>query len=330
MYHHGTIRKYTAALLDLFNDLEIQYEDSQGNIISRNIPLKYSSIEKTRVLDNYTTEQLASGNTNVLPRAALAMSTMVKSEARTTNKNIKIAKIKTEDTFEWMYNSVPYEFTFELAFICRGMNEASMIVEQLAPKFNPTINIDVWDATNLDEPTRVPVKLLDIGIEQAEYDETSSNLVFVNCGLSIQGNLYPPVRSTDRIKEFKMNMNEWSGNFFTRKEIMGWDVNENGEPVDGRIISYDESENIEAPSVIAINGSPVIGENELTAVVDNISPDLPNYIYEWSILLGDATIVGDGATANLVVNGAGQVEVQLKVIDYFNRYSSLDKTFTIS
>ena len=30
MIHHGTIRKYTAALLDLFNGIEIQYEDSNG------------------------------------------------------------------------------------------------------------------------------------------------------------------------------------------------------------------------------------------------------------------------------------------------------------
>jgi hypothetical protein len=135
-------------------------------------------------LDNFSTEQLLAGNTNTLPRGAIALSTMIKAEQRTTNKNLKIGKVKGENTFEYMYNSVPFEFTFELAIMCRGMNEAAMIIEQIAPKFNPTVNIDVWDAENLNEPTRIPVKLLDIGIESNEYDELSSNIVTVNVGTS--------------------------------------------------------------------------------------------------------------------------------------------------
>ena len=161
-YHHNTIRTYTGALLNLFNDLEVQYKNSSGEVTSRNIPIRFATKEKSKILDEYTTEQLTSGNYNVLPRANLSWSNMIKAEQRTTNKHVKINTKATDTHFEFLYNSVPYEFTYELTIMCRGLNEATMIIEQIACKFNPIINIDVYDATNLDEPTRIPVSLLDI------------------------------------------------------------------------------------------------------------------------------------------------------------------------
>lgn len=330
MIHHGTIRKYTAALLDFFNGLEIQYEDSNGNVISRNIPIRYSSIEKIRILDTYTTDQLVTGNTNVLPRAAIALSTMVKSDARTTNKNVKIATIKTDDTFEYMYNSVPYEFTFELSIMCRGMNEAMMVVEQIAPKFNPTVNIDVWDASNLDEPTRVPVKLLDIGLETEEYEELSSNIVNVNIGLSIMGNLYPPIKSVDRVKDFKMYINQQDGNFYSKKAIMGWDVDTDGSLTNEELTEVTDTTTY-APSVISINSdsSVIVGSNNLYAIYEDKDNKLSELTFEWSILSGSGTIVGDLDTAQLTVSSAGDIEVQVTITDAFGNYNSLSKIFNV-
>lgn len=330
MIHHGTIRKYTAALLDFFNGLEVQYEDSNGNVISRNVPVKYSTREKIHVLDDYTAEQLVSGNTNVLPRAALAWSTMTKAEQRVTNKNVKIAKIKTEDTFEYMYNSVPYEFTFELTIMCRGMNEATQLIEQIAPKFNPTVNIDIWDAGNLDEPTRIPVKLLDIGIESEEYEDFSSNLVSVNMGLSLMGNLYPPVKQIERIKDFKMYINEQNGNFFTKKSIMGWDVETDGSLANGELTQITDTITY-PPQVISINAdnSVIVGPNNLTVIYDDRDNKLNELTFEWTVLSGSAVIVGDLDRAQLDVSSAGDVEVQVTITDAFGNYNSLSKTFSI-
>jgi len=330
MIHHGTIRKYTAALLDLFNGIEIQYEDSNGTTLSRNIPIKYSSREKAKILDDYTSEQLFSGNTNVLPRANLAMSTMVKADSRIQNKNLKIAKIKTDDTFEYMYNSVPYEFTFELTFQCRGMNEASQIVEQIAPKFNPTVNIDVWDVSNLDEPTRVPVKLLDIGFETEEYDDVSSNIVMINIGLSIMGNLYPPIKSSGRIKEFKMYVNEQQGNFFNKKSILGWDVDDNGELTNSNMTQVTDTVTY-APSLISINSENTVqvGLNNLVLIYEDKDNKLSELTFEWDVISGSAVVVGDLDTAELTVSAVGDVEVQVTITDAFGNYNSLSKTFTI-
>jgi hypothetical protein len=316
--------------MDLFNGFEIQYEDSNGVTISRNIPIKYSSREKSRIIDDHTAEQLLSGNTNVLPRGSIAISTMVKSDQRVQNKNMKIATIRTDDTFEYMYNSVPYEFTFELVFQCRGMNEATMIIEQIAPKFNPIVNIDVWDVGNLDEPTRVPVKLLDIGIEQEEYEELSTNIVSINVGLGITGNLYPPVKSVSQVKELKMYINQQDGNFFARKAILGWDVDSDGLATNEEI---NETEDVTtyAPNVISINSVDVVGvgSNNITVIYDDKDNKLQELTFTWSILSGSATVVGDLYTAQLTISGTGDVEVQVVITDIYGNYNSLSRIFTV-
>lgn len=330
MQHHGTIRKYTAALLDVFNGLEVEYLDSNSNTITRNIPIVYSSREKSRIIEGHTAEQLASGNTNVLPRANISLSTLAKADQRVTNKNIKINKAQGEDTFEYMFNSVPYEFTFELTVMCRGMNEASMIIEQVAPKFNPTLNVDIWDATNLNEPTRVPIRLLDIGIEQEEYEEYSTNLVIISFGLSLMGNLYPPIKSTPRIHDFKMYINEHIGDYFNRKTIMGWDVNADGELENGTLTQVEDTTTY-APSIISINAvdSLSVGTNSLVAVYDDSDNQLGELTFDWALLSGTGTLVGDLDRATLTVTSAGAVEVQLTITDAFGNYNSLTKQFTI-
>ena len=228
LFHHGTIRKYTVAILDLFNDFEIQYENSLGETISKSIPLRYSSREKAKIFDEYTTEQLLSGNYSILPRASLALKSMAKAESRVTNKNTKINQYKTDSIIEFSFNSVPYEFTFEIIVQCRGMNEATQIIEQVAPKFNPTVNIDVWDAANLNEPTRIPVRLNDVSLDSEDYEELSTNIFTVTFSLSLMGNLYPPIKSQERVKEFQIMMNIVDGKYYQRKEILDWDVNLDG------------------------------------------------------------------------------------------------------
>lgn len=329
MFHHGTIRKYTAALLDLFNDMEIQYLDSNGNTRARNIPVKYSSIEKYKELDNYSSEQLLSGNINVLPRASLALSTMIKAEQRIQNKNLKINKVKQENAFEYMYNSVPYEFTFELAVMCRGMNEAAMVIEQLAPKFNPTVNIDVWDAENLDEPTRIPVKLLDIGIESNEYDELSSNIVTVNIGLSIMGNLYPPIKSVERVKEYKIYMADQVGDKFKRTTAFSFDVQPDGSLLQTSDIHL-AYPNTYAPNIIDIVGFNIgLGDNAISVIFDDKDNKDGELRFEWDVI-GQATIIPTTlGHATLAVHAYGDVEVQCTVYDSFNNYSSYSKVFNI-
>jgi len=330
-YHHGTIRKYTSALLDMFNDLEIQYKNSNGVLISKNIPIKYSSREKATVLDSYTSEQITSGNTNALPRASLTFDSLSKLDDRVTNKNIKMATFKNDNTLEFMYNSVPYLFNYSLVVQCRGMNEATMIIEQVAPKFNPTKNIDIWDATNLDEPTRIPLKLAGIDFENEEYEDLSTNIVTVTFNLELVGNLYPPVKSVERITELKMYINEQQDGTFTRKSIFGWDVNLAGEVENEELTQIADYSDQHAPMIIDIVSTGIVGEgtNDISVIYDDKDNKLSELTFEWSVISGSAVIDGDLDRAVLDVSGTGSIEVQVIITDAFGNYTSSNKVFTV-
>lgn len=329
--HHGTIRKYTAALLDLFNGMEIEYKDKAGNVITRSVPIVYSSKEKSRVIEGFTAEQLAAGNTNVLPRASLSMSTMLKSDQRVMNKNNKINTVANPNSFDFLYNSVPWEFTFELSVMCRGMNEATMLIEQVAPKFNPIVNIDIWDAENLNEPTRVPVRLLDIGVETSDYEELSTNIVTVSFGLSLFGNLYPPIQSIQRIKDFKIYMNQQDGDSFSKKSVLGWDVSSDGTLTNGTITQA-ENPALNPPVIIDIIASTIVTlkpVNNLTVIYKDNDNKLSELTFEWAVIQGSATIVGTLDNAVLSVTAVGTVEVRVTITDIFGNFTSLSKIFIV-
>jgi len=238
-FHHDTIRKYTAALLSYFNHIEISYKLSSGNRIEKNVPLRYSSREKATILDEHTTEQLISGNYNVLPRASLSLVSMSRSEQRMLNKNTKTNRFMNNDTMEFSFNSVPYEFAFDIIIQCRGMNEATQIIEQIVPKFNPTVNIDIWDASNLSEPTRIPVNLNDVSMETDDYDEFSTNVTTITFNLALVGNLYQPIKALPRVKEFQIFLNNMKNEEeATRETMMEWDVSIDGSVMPRTLETY--------------------------------------------------------------------------------------------
>ena len=324
--HHGTIRKYTAVMLDIFNDLEIQYKDSNSVLHSSNIPINFSSIEKAKSLDQYSIEQILSGNTNILPRAALSLMSVQRSETRMSNKNVKINTVKKEDLFEFQYNSMPYQFMYQLTIQCRGMNEASMIIEQIAPKFNPTLNVDVYDGMNLNEPTRIPVKLLDFSIDFEEYSEISTNLVTVSCSVQLEGNLYPPIKTVDRIKDFKILLNERvQEDTFNRKVIMGWDVDDEGLLHNEEIIIPNNN----VPEIIDIlcNSYIKIGDNDLFLVYEDKDNLIKELTFNWEVLSGDATITFKKEFAVLNINSAGPIEIQASITDINGNYCTSSKIF---
>lgn len=330
MIHHGTIRKYTAALLDFFNNIEVQYSDSNSNVISKNVPLVFSSKEKATMLEQHVSDQLIQGNYNVLPRGSLSLVTMAKAEQRVQNKNLKINKRQGDTTFDYMYNSVPYEFTFQLDYMCRGMNEATQIIEQLAPKFNPTVNIDIWDASNLDEPTRVPVRLLDIGLEMDEYEEFSSNIVIVSMGISIMGNLYPPIKTVEKIKNFKMYFNDMNDEYLASKSILGWDVDGDGMLTNGDAIHVESSLD-NPPVIISIvpDETITLGANGISMIYEDNDNKFSELTFGWNILSGDAAIEPANEYAILTINSGTSVEVEATITDKFGNYASLSKTFTL-
>lgn len=232
MFYHNTIRKYTLALLNFFKNLEVQYKNDDGSIITHQIPIHYKMREKEMLLDK-TQTQILTGNTNVLPRAVLELTSLSASTDRQASKYNKINMIRTDDGVEYQYHAVSYTFSYSLKILCRGMNEACQIVEEIAPKFNPNIAIDLYDAENEDEPTRIPLQLNSIGIDTEGFGEKTMNICTVSCDLTLYGFLFQPIQKYSIIKKLKISLNTP----YLERELMEWDV-VNKRPVDPPKITY--------------------------------------------------------------------------------------------
>lgn len=202
-------------LLQKFSNIEIQYFNKDDMLITKNIPIHYKFQEKEFILDK-SDLQIYTGNVNVLPRAVLEFTGLSPNTDRQTSKFNKINRMKAElvkentgyesyNEFQW--NCVSYDFSYTLSIMCRGMNEVCQIIEEIAPKFNPVMYLDVYDAEDESEPTRVPLQLGDISFSNDGYSETSTNTYQVSFDLTLSGYLFQPVNMYSRIKDFYINVN---------------------------------------------------------------------------------------------------------------------------
>lgn len=208
MISHGTINLYTAALLSFLRKVKIEYLDENNNLISKNIPIMYSSKEKAKSLEFFDDKDFVSGNVNLLPRGTLALVSIMKREDALLNRNIKINKVNLNGSFEYAFNSVPFSFVYEFNIFCRGMSELTSLIEIIMPKFNPNLSLDVYDVANLDEPTRVPVKLMDVTFSELdEFSETSKNIWNLTFSMQIDGNLYQNIKKINPILEYNSYTN---------------------------------------------------------------------------------------------------------------------------
>lgn len=205
MFYHNTIRRYVLALLDFFNNLEVQYTDND-QIITKSVPIRYKTREKLLSQDK-STEQVLTGNTNVLPRAELDLTDLSPDTERQVSKYLKINRLRNDLDAEFQWNCLSYTFSFEVKVLCRGMNEVSQIIEQVCPKFNPNVAIDIRDAENETVPTRIPLQLGGVKFEAPEYDEKSNNIFTVSFDLTLLGYLFEPIKKYSLVKEFNINLN---------------------------------------------------------------------------------------------------------------------------
>ena len=214
MISHGTISLYTAALLSFLRKIKIEYLDENENLISKNIPIMYSSKEKAKSLEFFKQEDFISGNVNLLPRGTLALVSIMKREDALLNRNIKINKVNLNGSFEYSYNSVPFSFVYEFNIFCRGMSELTSLIEIIMPRFNPNLSLDVYDVANLDEPSRVPLKLMDVTFSEVdEFSETSKNIWNLTFSMQIDGNLYQNIKRINPLTEYKEAVNTQYASF---------------------------------------------------------------------------------------------------------------------
>ncbi len=317
-------------MLETFNGLKVE------NIIEnntktpeykyKNIPIKYSTREKINLLDEIDEQNLLSGNHNVLPKSSLALTTIVKNSERQSNKFVKIA---TTEFGEFMFNAVSYDFSFDMTVMCRGMNEASMVIEQIASRFNPTYTLLINEIPNQVTPTSIPLQLLDIGVESLNYDELSTNIIHVSVGFMLKGNFYSPIEELEKIKNVEMYINFWHHsitNEYNRAKLFEYDVTDSilQPPKDIDFVTNDGEFISITPQIVDIICPNGCVDEELQVVCKFIDK---NNMYDklqfiWSTT-GNAKINGSGDKVILIGSSTETIDLKCLIIDLHNNNSNM-------
>lgn len=306
IFCHNTIKKYTLALLDFFSKLEVQYENENGTLVSKSIPVHFKNKEKKELLDK-SQKQMMTGNMNVLPRGSLELTGLSPSTERQTSKYNKINKYN--NTFQ--YNIVSYDFDYTLKVMCRGMTEACQIVEEIAPKFNPNVAIDVYDAENEDEPTRIPLQLGSISIDTEGFEEKSMNICIITCSLKLYGYLFQPVQNYYIVKELKISLNTP----YLERELMEWDVVDKHTVNPPKVTSFNTESNLFLDLIDIVKN-----ENVLTVKYKTNNLETPKITW----ISDTARLIPNGETCTIETTGEFDVSC---TIDFGNIKKSIFKEF---
>jgi hypothetical protein len=328
---HNTIRKYTLALLETFNGIKVEYPVTNTNGTPeykyKNVPIRYSTREKLNLLDEVDEQNLLSGNYNILPRTSLALSTITRNSERQSNKFNKIA---TTDFGEFVFNAVSYDFAYDMTIMCRGMNEASMIIEEIAARFNPNYTLLINEIPNQVKPTSVPLQILDISIEASDYDELSTDIITVNVGMNLKGNFYRPISNMEKIKNVDMYMNFWyqsTANDYNRAKLYKYDVTEGvlqPKPEEFSLVNTEGEFGKIPPVIVDIECNDGTVDEEIPIVCKWIDNDnkYDELSFIWNVS-GNAEIIGTGDKVVLIGRSTETVEIRCAILDIHNNTSNI-------
>ena len=193
--HPNTIRKYVAGMLAFFSNLRVEYL-ANGKVYQRKLPVFYGNREKLLTIEEHEFSELMNGNTNFLPRASLVIDSMTYDQNRQNNKNVAVQReltmqsLTNKNAFAYTTSAPsPYNIAVRLNLITRGMNDAMMLVEQVASFFNPFYTFKMVEE---QQESSIRLQLDSVTFEPPEIDQFSNNEVMVEFGFTLYGNMYKP------------------------------------------------------------------------------------------------------------------------------------------
>lgn len=201
-YSHQSFRKLIAAILDEFNDIMIEKIDVNGIRTLKNIPIIFGTGDRSHFFRKTELEQLNKGNFNILPKGSVSLIAMMRADHRNTNRLAKAVEYKKVDgTRDYSMNSVSFDMSFEISFVFKTMTEAAMCIEQIAPRFNPSLVIRYKELDIDIEDTSVPLELDTTEISISDFGSEDVRLINVNFYIRAKSNLYHPITNAALIEK---------------------------------------------------------------------------------------------------------------------------------
>jgi hypothetical protein len=196
-YYNESLRKLVIGFGSLFNNLNVRFFDSNGDISQTvRVPITYSPKEKFisrlneggSILENETKVKA------ILPRMGFDITGINYDPTRTINKLTKTRKTDGPITRE-SFNEVPYNVSFGLYSFTSSIDENLQLIEQIAPFFTPEFNVTI-KMNDLHTKVDVPIVLSNINIEENyEGDFFNRRFIATTFEFLAKSYLYGPIKT---------------------------------------------------------------------------------------------------------------------------------------
>jgi hypothetical protein len=197
-FYNEILKKTIVSFGTLFNSIQIQSKDSNGNNFSVvKVPLAYGPVQKflARV------EQQPDLNTPfqiTLPRMSFEFVGLSYDTSRKLNQTQSfLAKSSEDSDIKKVYMPVPYNMEFELNIMTKINDDMLQIIEQILPYFQPSYTLTVNLLDTLGEKKDIPVVLNSISMsDDYEGNYTSRRALIYTLRFTAKTYLFGPATSS--------------------------------------------------------------------------------------------------------------------------------------
>jgi len=213
-FYHKHLQKITWAFGTLFNEIELQRTDSNGNVVQTiKVPISYATKELwvTRLQQDPNPEDPEKANhvQVVLPRLGYEMRDMQYDPSRKLQSIGQNVAINTETNMELLtqFNPVPWNIHYSVYLMSRNIDDSLQIIEQILPWFEPDFSVSINEMPGMSILRDIPVVFNGISSEivyEGGFDKTRIGIWTLE--FTVKANLYQPIRKTKVIRDSTANV----------------------------------------------------------------------------------------------------------------------------
>jgi hypothetical protein len=203
-FYWGTIRKAIVAFGNMFNNINVERRDADGNIIQiLKVPLSYASKSKALARIQQRPNVDDRSVQIIVPRMAFEMTTM------NYDYNRKISPVQqsravnsTSNTLDSQYAPTPYNINVQLYVYVKNQDDGLQIIEQILPYFNPDYNLTMKIIPQMGIKNDLPILLNGISFEDTyDGDFSDRRSIIWSLNFTMKLNFYGPINKQGIIKK---------------------------------------------------------------------------------------------------------------------------------
>lgn len=210
-FFNDTLRKYTAVIGTLFNNIHLYKSNTDGTIEQLiKVPITYAPTDKMNERLRADPD-FARKFAIQLPRMSYEIVDLEYDATRKLQTTIKIpGQMTANGSVSSVYQPVPYNVTYRLSVMVKNATDGTRIIEQILPYFTPDWCPTVELIPELGLKYDIPIELSDTSLSDSYEGSMEENRVQIwTLMFKLRGYLFGPVKTGGGVIKFvKVNFHE--------------------------------------------------------------------------------------------------------------------------